>query len=265
MQSRCLLPLALLLSVFVTSPALFAQNQPPQSDPQAVSMAQQAIAALTNGVTVEDVTLNGNFTWIAGSDDEKGPATLLAKGTGESRIDLHLSGGIRTEIRNDSSGSPQGETLAPDGSTEQWAKHNCWINASWFFPALSLLASTGDPSVIFTYVGLENRGNNTVQHIRAYRYQANRLSAVIATLSTEDIYLDSTSFLPVAFAFNSHPEDDQAANIYEEIDFSNYQFTAGVQVPIRVQRLINGGLALDVTVSNVALNTGISDGLFAIQ
>jgi len=181
---------------------------------------------------------------------------------------LNLSGGTRTEIRNDSTGTPQGESVAPDGTVQPSAQHNCRINASWFFPALSILVAVSDSSVIFTNIGLENRGSGSVQHIRAYRYLPSKsaaLTALTQTLSTEDIYLDSASLLPVAFSFNTHPDDDEATNILVEIDFSNFQTMNGVQVPMRVQKLINGGVAVDVTVTSAVLNSGLSDAAFAIQ
>jgi hypothetical protein len=84
-------------------------------------------------------------------------------------------------------------------------------------------------------------------------------------VSAENIYLDAASFLPVAFSFNTHPDDDEATNILVEIDFSNYEPVNGVQVPMRVQKLINGGLALDVAVTSAAVNAGLSDAPFAIQ
>lgn len=56
----------------------------------ALSYAAQSIAALTGGVTISDVTLTGAFTWTVASDTETCTATLLALGTGESRIDLAL-------------------------------------------------------------------------------------------------------------------------------------------------------------------------------
>jgi hypothetical protein len=118
------------LLVLLGSTSVFSQNQPPQSNPQALSLAHQSIAALTNG----------NATWIAGSDNELGSATLQAKGTGESRIDLNVSGGTRREIRNDGTGFPQGESIAPNGSVRAWAQHNCWTSASWVLPALSVLS-----------------------------------------------------------------------------------------------------------------------------
>lgn len=134
------------LSLLLSSLPVLCQGQPPQSDAQAVALATQAIAALTGSTVVGDVTLTGNATWIAGSDVETGPVTLLAKGTGESRVDLTLSGGTRTEIRNDIAGPfPQGAFIDNGGGQQPRAMHNCWTSASWFFPALSLLSAVSDP------------------------------------------------------------------------------------------------------------------------
>lgn len=157
------------------------------------------------------------------------------------------------------------------GSDELIESISC-VSASLFKSekrqALSILAATSDPSVIFTYVGLENRGTGSVQHIRAYRFVPSKrpaTTALTASLSSENIYIDSTSFLPVAFSFNTHPDDDEATNDLLEIDFFNYQPVTGVQVPMRVQKRINGGLALDLTVTGVVVNPGLTDAPFAIQ
>ncbi len=88
---------------------------------------------------------------------------------------------------------------------------------------------------------------------------------MIHALSSEDIYLDSTSLIPVAFRFNSHPDDDEDTNILVEIAFHNYQQINGVRLPMRVQKLINGGLALDVTVTSIVLNSGLTNAQFALQ
>ncbi len=267
MQIRVLRSFLLFLLVFFNSRLLFSQDQTPVSDPQAVALAQQSIAALTNGVAVSDVTLTGNATWIAGSDTEAGPATLQAKGTGESRVDLNLSGGSRAEIRNDSTGSPQGQMIAPDGTVQPSAQHNCWINASWFFPALSFLNATADPTLIFSYIGAENRGGAKVEHLQVYRYLAGQRPASISLIqrvSAADFYLDSSSLLPVAITFNTHADDDAFTDIALEIDFFKYQRVNGIQLPFHIQKLVSGGLALDITVQTVALNSGLSDALFSI-
>jgi len=245
----------------------FAQN-PPQSDPQAVSFASQSIAALTGGQAIKDVTLTGDVTWSGGGSPETGTGALMAKGTAESRVDLNLSGGLRSDIRNDSAGYPQGATSVNGGKQQAWALHNCWINASWFFPALSFLGTTSDPSLVFSYVGQESRNGRTVQHLRIYRHLTGpKPDAVALTqqLSTLDVYLDAGTLLPLAFDFNMHPDDDAKTNNPVEIDFSNYQSMNGVQVPLHLQKFMQGSLALDVVVTSAVFNSGLSESLFAIQ
>ena len=51
-------------------------QQPPQRDLQALSLASRALWALTSGVAVNDVTLFGTATRIAGSDQKTGAAAL---------------------------------------------------------------------------------------------------------------------------------------------------------------------------------------------
>src|SRR6266566_2253913 len=202
--------LAIAVVLVLFSVCSVAQN--PSSDPYAVSLAQKSVVALTGGVPLGDVTMNANVTSISGPNLETGTATLQAKGVTDSRIDLNLPSGTRTDIRNDNSVNPQGASATNGGGYQAWALHNCWTNASWFFPALSVLASTSDPTVIFSYVALESRNGASVQHIQSYRYivDPNRAATTALTqrLSTMDFYLDSSSLLPLAITFNSHPAND---------------------------------------------------------
>jgi hypothetical protein len=243
-----------------------AQN-PPVSDPTAVAFAQKSIAALTGGVPVGDATLTGNATRIAGSDKDSGTVTLNVKGMGESRIDLNLSASNRTEIRNDTAGYPQGASILDTGNQQALAMHNCMTSAGWFFPALSALAGTTDPTRVFVYVGLEKWKGLSVHHLQTYRYSPAKrpdITAIHQAVSTMDIYLDSTSLLPLAFTFNTHPDDDALTNIAVEVDFYQYQPFAGILVPTRIQKLLWNGLALDMSITNAAFNTGLSDTLFTV-
>ncbi len=254
--------LCLLVAFFAS-----AQNLP-QSDPQALTLAAQSLRALTGGTAIADVTLVGNVTSIAGSDMETGTGAFLAKGTGESRVDLTLSGGKRSDIRNSSNGFfPQGAWITNGGTSTAYAQHNCWTDTGWFFPALTSL-SASDPSIVLSYVGLENRSGLSVQHLRAYRYVSSQRTEVTAQtqqLSTMDFYLDSVSLLPLAIGFKVHPDDDMDTDIRTEVRFANYRAVNGVLVPFHIQRLVNDGLVLDVIITSAAVNSGLPDSNFTIQ
>lgn len=240
----------------------FAQNPPP-SDPQALSLVSQSITALSSGTSISDVTLSGTASWSNGTGSETATATLLAKGTGESRFDMTLSAGPRSEIRNDASATYQGELLATDGSVNPWAFQNCLVNATWFFPQLSVLGVTGDSSLIFVYIGQETRNGAAVQHIQSYRYSSINTASTRQS-STMDIYLDASSLLPVAFVFNIQSIDG-SQSIPVEVDFASYQSVSGVQIPFRIQRYVAGNLGFDLSVASEQLNSGLPDGIFAIQ
>ena len=253
--------LSFLPFVLVCSP-VFCRAQVPQSDPTAVALANQAMSALTSGVSLSDITLSGNVNWTNGSDSEAGTGTFLALGTGESRMDLVLSTGTRTEIRDASSGYPQGKWVSPSGASGRYAYHNCFTDPVWFFPALGSLAM--GPNVVLSFIGQETRNDQQVSHIQSYIYQDSQ-SGVDGQLSTMDFYLDTTTFLPVAAMFNVHPDNNPASNMLVEVDFSNYQAVSGVAIPSHVQKYVQGGLSVDFTVSSASVNNGVSISQFQIN
>jgi hypothetical protein len=255
----------LALALFLLMSAVCAVGQNPQSsDAFAVSLAQKSIAALTGGRPVSDVTLNANVISIFGSDNESGTGTLAAKGTGESRIDLTLSGGTRTDVRNLTNGGPGGAWNKNGGASTAYANHNCWTDAAWFFPALSSLTQTANPNFVFKYIGQEQHGGATAQHIQVFQV-GQQNNGILQRLSTTDFYLDVNSSLLLAVASQTHSDSDMNTNIAAEVRFANYQTVGGFQVPFHVQRMLSGGVVLDVTVTSAVFNTGLADSLFSLQ
>jgi hypothetical protein len=218
---------------------------------------------MTGSTTISDVTLTGSVTWT-GTDT--GTATLRALGTGESRMDLALSSGTRSEIRDAQTGVQLGQWINPNNASGQFASQNCLTDAVWFFPALGSL-SVG-PNVVLSYIGQESRNGGTVQHIQSYVYQPNWPAGVSPTpqqLSTMDFYLDATTLLPVAITFNAHPDTDATTNLLVEVDFSNYQAISGAMVPMHLQRYSQGSLIVDFTGSGASFNAGIPSSVFAVH
>ena len=167
-------------------------------------------------------------------------------------------------MRNNSSGVPLGTWTAPDGSVNYYAPQNCWSDTSWFFlEESSLLGPIVNPNVVLSYVGTETRNGSSVQHIQSNIYVP--AQQILQPQSTMDFYLDATSSLPVAVVYNEYPDDDPNTAIPIEIDFLNYQSSGGMQVPLRIQRLVQNDLFLDVSVTSVTINSGLPDSLFTIQ
>lgn len=235
-------------------------------DPQALFLAQKSMAALTGGTPITDVTISANVTSLLGSDNEAGTATLRAKGTAESRIDLSLPSGRRSEVRDIANGIPAGAWSTNGNAPTAMALHNAWIDASWFFPPLSSLSQTANPQFVFAYVGQEQHDGLSVQHIRSYQVPGSAVANVsIPSLSTMDFYLDPNSYLPLAIGFNLRSDNNIGVSVPVEIRFANYQAVNGTQVPFHCQQIMNGSLILDAIVTSAALNTGLLDSTFTLQ
>jgi hypothetical protein len=231
----------LVLSALVSLSIVVSAQNPPQSDPQGLAYAAQSIAAMTGGKSISDVTLTGNVTW---TNSESGSATLKGSGTGESRIDLAITTGARTEIRDAHTGIAIGQWTNPDGTSGLFSYHSCQTDAVWFFPALGSLSA--GPNIVLSYIGQETRNSESVQHIRSYVYEvaANAVAVSTQQFSTMDFYLDATTLLPVATLFNTYPDNGSAIALGVEVDFSNYQNIGGVVVPMHIQRSLQGNLLL---------------------
>lgn len=243
-----------------------AQTTLPSSDPAAVSLAIKSVAALTGGQPISDATLNATVISILGSDYETGTATLQAKGATESRIDLSLGNETRTDVRNVVSGVQEGAWSLNGSKATAYSQANCWTDAGWFIPVMGILSQNAVSKTVFTYVGLEQYNGLSAQHIRVFRLGPFMTDIQTAQrLTTVDFYLDPNSYLPLGIVSNSHLDSDVNTNVPTETRFSNYQVVSGIEVPFHIQRLLNGSLMLDITVTSAQFNTGLPDSLFTLQ
>jgi len=238
----------------------------PASDPTAVSLAQKSMAALTGGTPIFDITLTGNVISNLDSDNDAGTGTFTAKGVAESRVDLMLSAGTRTEIRDSQAGPSKGQWISGNHNPKPMISRNCTTDAAWFFPALTSLH--GSPNRLLRYVGQETRNGVAVQHIRSYKFDPT-LPQTVQTrheaLTAVDFYLDSSTLLPAALSFSVHPDDGSDIDLPTVVEFSDYQSIKGIAVPMTIRRYLQGNLLLEISVSNVTFNRGLADTNFAIH
>jgi hypothetical protein len=260
-RHRVLLGILSLLSVL--GAFAIAQNLP-ASNPRALRFAAQSIAALTGGNTISDVTLMGTVTWIAGSDIEKGTASLSALGQRESRVEFALTNGNRIEIRDAQTGTTRGKWIAPSGASGKLAFHNCQTDAVWFFPALSSLAPNSN--IALSYIGDESLNGKSVHHIHSHALQAGtHLTSWVKELSGMDFYLDAATLRPSAIKFDAHPDNNALDKIPIEVDYSDYRSINGIVLPTHIQKYVQGTLIVDLFISSAEFNTGVILSTFSID
>lgn len=233
------------------------------NDPSAVSLAQKAIAALTGGATITDVTLNASVAYVLGADNQSGSGTFMAKGTSESRFDLTLNNGeTRSDVRNVANGQAAGGWMKNGSTPVVYAAHNCWTDAAWFYPALSSLTQTGNKNFVFKYLGQITHAGVNTQHIQVFQFSTVSLFQHISTI---DFYLDPSSHLPLALTFQMHPDTDASKDVPAEVRFAGYQPVNGFLVPFSVLKMLNGTAILNITVTSAGFNTGLPDSTFSLQ
>lgn len=229
----------------------------PRGMSSGTTWAMQAMQALTGGIQVNSVTESGTVTRTLGNDQEPGSITLQSTGIMTNQITISTSAGNRSETRSWDGSRPSGQWTGLDGQPHSMKQFNCWTDAVWFFPALSLLSDYADPTLVFMDLGQLQYSGGSVEHIQVYRYLPNlpqQIQSLIQQLSTVDYYLDSQTALPVAMAFAAHDEHDLNTNVPLAVVFTQYQSIGGIQVPFQVTELLNGSPFLQITVTSAAPN-----------
>jgi len=257
------------LSIFL---AMFAaaQSPPPPaqtSDPTATALLSKSLAALNGNISVSDVTLSGTARRIAGSDDEAGTGVFKAIVSGASRMDLNLSSGQRSELQNLTAAFPTGAWSGPDGASHPIAFHNLLTEPVWFFPAFTIARRLSNSSYVATYVGHETHNGQAVEHVSVLQSSSTQDSPGAPTfqhLTQIDFFLDSTTLLPSAIAFNIHPDHNALLDIPTEIRFSDYRPVSGAQVSYRVQKFLNNSLILDFQADSATFNSGLTATSFSL-
>ncbi len=207
--------------------------------------------------SLRDVTMSGTAAWHMGSDDEKGTVTLKATRDGKSRMDLALGSDNRSEVRVNDLKDPH-SFLLTEGKWKESAVHNSWSDANWFFPAFSAAAVGAEHG--FTSASI---GGDSLRAQLNYEGKHPDSTKLIKILSITDFDLDSATALPTRIRWTTHPEDDLNRCIPFEVRYSDYRDVKGVKVPFHIERYFNGTLQLEITVSSVDLNPGLSASEFS--
>lgn len=259
---RKLRPVLLLFTFLLIPSALNAQQVSTSAprDPQSLTLLQRSLAALVGTSTVNDVTLTGNARRIAGSEDESGTATLNATATGQGRMDLNLPAGQRSEVVDISQAVPAGKWCGMDGVWHPMAAHNLFADPTWFFPTFLINRVLSGANYAISPMDAETQDGVAVEHLQMYQQASStpELVALTQTLSQIDIYLNPSTLLPVRIMYNAHADNNALVNIPVRIEFSDYQTVQGTLIPYHIQKYIQNGLALDVTVTNAQVNPSVA-------
>jgi hypothetical protein len=272
----------------VSSAALGQQPTPPpppplpQPNPQAATYIQQGLSALDGGLQVTDVTMTGTYTVTNASGTQSGTITLVATASGQGQSTVTLPSGTYSETRTISGGSASMTETGPDGVAHAISTQTALSpNPAWFCPALVLTAASSS-SYLSSYVAQETLNGEAVQHLAVWWLPGNSSSSSSASATAapfwqratqHDMYLDSSSMLPVSMTFLLHPYNPKAPNQpytpypgsdldgVVQVIFSEYQVVQGRHVALQIQGTLKtaaGTVLSNIQISSVTFNTGVT-------
>jgi hypothetical protein len=259
-----LLTCILVFPLPLTTVAIAQQGSSPSGQPAShlpdIYMAQHPLPSGTNVVLAGTTTTGG----------ASGSISLSAAANGQSQIQLQLPSGSETESRSisrfwragtwtDSSGvahpAPPQDLMGP--------------HPAWFYPSLVLMSGLGSPDYVSSDLGLETRNGISVEHIAVWQLPISTVPAssvaYVKQQTQYDIYLDPSTWLPVAMTFNRQfdpaapsqflaPAQTSSAGVLEEVRYSNYQQVQGIPIAFHLQVFFQGTLFSDIQISSAKFN-----------
>jgi hypothetical protein len=225
-----------------------------------IYMAQHPAPSGTN------VALTGIITTSGAS----GSISLSAAANGQSQIQLQLPSGSTTETRSISRFWRAGTWTDSTGAAHHVPPQDLTgPHPAWFFPSFVLMSGLGSPDYVSSDLGVEIRNGVSVEHIAVWQLPISTLPAssvaYVKQQSQYDIYLDPSTWLPVAMTFTRQfnssspnqflaPAQTSTAGVLEEVQYSNYQQVQGVPIAFHLQVFFQGALYSDIQISSANFN-----------
>lgn len=247
---------AMRVVVFIAALAsLFASAQAPPPtvrDPAAIAAVQNSIAALggTANIQISDCTVqgtlqnsanpsqNGSFTWKT-----SGTEFNYSTQTG-TLLRIVVSGhGVPADIEN--------------GVTAQIGVQVSRATQPWHVPGLVLLNELNNTSYALSYVGQEVQNGASVIHVKT----TDNSDDLGATVTPQDWYFDSSSYLPVSVSHRIPDPLDASRYTTASITFGGFTQLNGIAVASSLANII-GDETRTVTITSVVFNSGLPSSTF---
>lgn len=229
----------------------------------AASFLRQSLSRQSGHSLIQDVRLTGTVESIAGSDDETVPFTFLGNASGSSRLEVNLSDGRLTEIRQVSPSGLNATSSGKEGEPHVPAGHNLMTDTAWNFPYLVLRRMLQDKNVVTSCGETEEGFIRIVSYTQPPSGLTTEAGAQLQHISQQEMDLDPTTFLPIRFKFNIHPDNNALLDIPVTVLFLDYRSIGGAMIPMHVAKFVNETLSLDFHVQQATLNSGLTEADFS--
>jgi len=234
---------------------------PAQAASESAVILAEASKAFSGNKPISSVEMTGRATWTAGSDKQEGSARLIAKSTGENLAEFDLGNGIRIEKQSAITTDRMCSWSGKDGVEHDVNSPNCWTATTWFLPHLALQEET-IPNLVVLANMTKDKQSKLTPHIyhalvlpapQTDRKQSLSAEQLIQNWSATDIALDPQTALPASLRYTIY-SDDGIASLSVEVRYSSYKSISGVEIPMHIERYVNGSIQVSLDIDTAAIN-----------
>jgi hypothetical protein len=230
-----------------------------QQDAQAISLLRFSLAAMGKSVP-SDSTAHGTVITVEGSRTENGDVVILTRGTDQSTEQIQTAHGS-TVVHSGLLASQTTDSVLAPLSLELASS-----SRSLAFPLPMLAAILNNADSRYIYVGLESLDGANVHHVQFWNSFASQPKyQFLAQFTLTDIWIDAISGLPQKTSQIQKAGRGSEPKFQIDIYFSNYQNVGGLLYPFSIQKSLNGSPWINISISNVTFNTGLTDANFVLQ
>jgi hypothetical protein len=223
-----------------------------QRDSSAVSAVQNAVAALGGSAMIgqiSDSTTQGTFPGNNGS-------TTFTWQTEAWEFNYSSQSGSANRTLVSGHGVPADVT---NGNVLPIGAHVLRSTLPYHLPGLVLLNELNNQSYSLIYIGREK--NNGIQVIHVLTVDNTDL--IGSTVTPQDWYLDTGTYLPVSVSFNIPDELNSSSYTPASLVFGSYTQVSNILVPSTfVETILSNNT--NFTVQSVTFNTGIPPSAFDV-
>ncbi len=228
------------------------------SDPQALAIANQALAAMGSAAgapSLTDSRATGVLTMYFGSPVQMNIA-LESKGLTQTRAAVQQTTGASVQVMNGGHAAIQN----PDGSIRPLVQVNLFAERVGHIPVLSLLAEIQNPIALVEMISTSAANNSPDDVIAVSLGQSSDAMQLMIQrrLSRTLFYINHASSIvdKVEYAYYSEPPNPGIRMEMQDV-FSDYRNIGGVSVPFHRTTYCDGRLESDLQLSAVSFNVGV--------
>ena len=230
------------------------------NDSQAIAILQKSVASL--GVLPADSTASGSLSITVGPDTMAGSIQIQTRGTGQSLEQQTTKEGTEQIVYSHGYASTTNSSAKKSMSSLELSSSS--QSALFPLPLLSAVVSSQDTA--YQYIQLETINGIDCNHIRTWNtFSSQPDMQYLSPFTLRDIWIDTTTNLPVKLGYSLRAGSGATPSFSVEVFYSGYKLVNGVQFPFQISESLNGTPWKNITISNVSINTGLTDSTFALQ